>query len=160
MTGKSLILHLGRLHQKKGLDLLIEAFSRVAGRRNDAHLVLAGSGDSGYYVMRIAQMLRSRRFDRATITGQLDDDEKFAVLRDADVFVLPSMGRILEYPSSKPWLAVFRGDFRQSRNLENRKEAEAGIVTTCQSEKIAECHRKTPRLIRDYAWLLDRKHEA
>ena len=139
MTGKSLILHLGRLHQKKGLDLLIEAFSRVAGRRNDAHLVLAGSGDSDY-VMRIAQMLRDRGvFDRATITGQLDDDEKFAVLRDADVFVLPSYGEnfgISVVEAMACGLPVVISD--KVGIWREIAEAEAGIVTTCQSEKIAD----------------------
>ena len=138
MAGKSLILYLGRLHQKKGLELLVEAFSRVAGRRDDAHLVLAGSGDSDY-VMRITKMLRDLGvFDRTTITGQLDDDEKLAVLRDADVFVLPSYGEnfgISVVEAMACGLPVLISD--KVGIWREIAEAEAGIVTTCQSEKIA-----------------------
>ena len=138
MAGKSLILYLGRLHQKKGLELLVEAFSRVAARRDDAHLVLAGSGDSDY-VMRITKMLRDLGvFDRTTITGQLDDDEKLAVLRDADVFVLPSYGEnfgISVVEAMACGLPVLISD--KVGIWREIAEAEAGIVTTCQSEKIA-----------------------
>ena len=139
MAGKSLILHLGRLHQKKGLELLVEAFSRIAGRRDDAHLVLAGSGDRDY-VMRIAGMLRELGIsDRATITGQLDDDEKLAVLRDADVFVLPSYGEnfgISVVEAMACGLPVLISD--KVGIWREIADAEAGIVTTCQSEKIAD----------------------
>jgi len=139
MAGKSLILFLGRLHQKKGLELLVDAFSRVAGCRNDAHLVLAGSGDSDY-VERITKMLCDRGvFDRATITGQLDDDEKFAALSDADVFVLPSYGEnfgISVVEAMACGLPVLVSD--KVGIWREIAEAEAGIVTTCESEKIAD----------------------
>lgn len=138
MAGKTLILFLGRFHQKKGLELLVEAFSRVAGRHDDAHLVLAGSGDSDY-VMRITKMLRDRGvFDRATITGQLDDNEKFAALRDADIFVLPSYGEnfgISVVEAMACGLPVVISD--KVGIWREIAEAEAGIVTTCQPEKIA-----------------------
>src|SRR3546814_5138400 len=38
----SVVLSLGRLSHKKGLDVLVRAFSTVAARRPDAMLVLAG----------------------------------------------------------------------------------------------------------------------
>lgn len=139
MAGKFLILYLGRLHQKKGLELLVEAFSRVVARRDDAHLVLAGSGDSDY-VMRITKILRDLGvFDRTTITGQLDDDEKLAVLRDADVFVLPSYGEnfgISVVEAMACGLPVVISD--KVGIWREIAEAEAGIVTTCQFEKIAD----------------------
>jgi len=119
--------------------LLVEAFSRVAGRRDDVHLVLAGSGDADY-VMRIAGMLRDHgTSDRATITGQLDDEEKLAVLRDADVFVLPSYGEnfgISVVEAMACGLPVLISD--KVGIWREIAEAEAGIVTTCQSEKIAD----------------------
>ena len=139
MAGKFLILYLGRLHQKKGIKLLVEAFSRVAGHRDDVHLVLAGSGDSDY-VMRITNMLRDLGVsDRATITGQLDEGEKLAVLRDADVFVLPSYGEnfgISVVEAMACGLPVLISD--KVGIWREIAEAEAGIVTTCQSEKIVD----------------------
>lgn len=139
MTGRSLILHLGRIDQKKGLELLVEAFSRVASDRDDVHLVLAGSGDRDY-VTRISGMLRDLgASDRATITGHLDDDEKVAVMRDADVFVLPSYGEnfgISVVEAMACGLPVVISD-KVAISTEIA-EAEAGIVTTCQPEKIAD----------------------
>ena len=139
MAGKSLILHLGRLHQKKGLDLLVEAFFQVAKCRDDAHLVLAGSGDTDF-VIRITKMLHDFGiFDRATITGQLDEDEKLSVLRDADIFVLASYGEnfgisVVEAMScGLPVLITDKvGIWREI------VESGAGIVTPCQSNKIAD----------------------
>ena len=77
--------------------------------------------------------------DRATITGQLDDDEKLAVLRDADVFVLPSYGEnfgISVVEAMACGLPVLISD--KVGIWREIAEAEAGIVTTCQSEKIAD----------------------
>ncbi|MBU2287490.1 MAG: glycosyltransferase, partial [Gammaproteobacteria bacterium] len=42
---KRLLLFLGRVHEKKGCDLLIEAFARVAGQQPDLQLVIAGPGE-------------------------------------------------------------------------------------------------------------------
>jgi glycosyltransferase involved in cell wall biosynthesis len=134
-----MILHLGRLHQKKGLDLLIEAFSRVAVSRDDVHLVLAGSGDADF-VMRITKMLHDFGiFDRATITGQLDEDTKLALLQDADIFVLASYGEnfgLSVVEAMACGLPVLISD-----KVGIWKEivgAGAGIVTTCELNKIAD----------------------
>jgi glycosyltransferase involved in cell wall biosynthesis len=139
MAGKSLILHLGRIHQKKGLDLLVEAFSRVAARRDDVHLVLAGSGDKGY-VMQITKMLHDLDvFDRTTITGQLDEDEKLAILRDADIFVLASYGEnfgISVVEAMACGLPVIISD--KVGIWSEILEANAGTVTKCQPEEIAD----------------------
>jgi len=139
MAGKSLILHLGRIHQKKGLDLLVEAFSRVAARRDDVHLVLAGSGDKGY-VMQITKMLHYLDvFDRTTITGQLDEDEKLAILRDADIFVLASYGEnfgISVVEAMACGLPVIISD--KVGIWREILEASAGTVTKCQPEEIAD----------------------
>ena len=92
MADKLLILFFGRFHQKKGLELLIESFALIAHRYPNAHLVLAGSGDQEY-MNRIAGMLNKFGLShRSTITGQLDEGDKRAVLVDADLFVLPSHG--------------------------------------------------------------------
>ena len=48
MNNKILVLFFGRFHQKKGLELLIDAFARIANRCPEAYLVLAGSGDCDY----------------------------------------------------------------------------------------------------------------
>jgi glycosyltransferase involved in cell wall biosynthesis len=87
---RRLIVFLGRLTPKKGLDLLVRAFALVARDRDDAHLVIAGPDDHGFE-RRVRDLLETMDLrDRATITGMLLGAEKRALLGDADVWVLPS----------------------------------------------------------------------
>jgi glycosyltransferase involved in cell wall biosynthesis len=90
LEGKRVILFLGRLHPKKGCDLLIEAFARVADRAEQLHLVIAGPDEGD-----IESGLRARADalgigDRITWTGMLHGDLKWGAYRFADVFALAS----------------------------------------------------------------------
>ncbi|MEP6668733.1 MAG: glycosyltransferase [Chthoniobacter sp.] len=84
LRGERILLFLGRLHEKKGCDLLIEAFRRVAP---PMHLVFAGPCADA----RFEADLRARAEGlRVTFTGPLYGDDKWAALAAAEVFVLPS----------------------------------------------------------------------
>jgi glycosyltransferase involved in cell wall biosynthesis len=48
LAGTRTVLFLGRIHPKKGCDLLIEAFARVAGRNPLLRLVIAGPDECGW----------------------------------------------------------------------------------------------------------------
>jgi glycosyltransferase involved in cell wall biosynthesis len=88
-----IVLYLGRLNEKKGLDVLIAAFARIARRFTDALLVVVGEGDPKGYEQVIARQATERGLDdRVIMTGLLMGSEKLAVLRDAELFVLPSRG--------------------------------------------------------------------
>lgn len=81
-------LFLGRLHQVKGLDLLIEAFARA---RTDASvLVLAGPDTAGYRARLQPTVDRYNMQDQVVWTGMLDESRRAEALVDADLFVLPS----------------------------------------------------------------------
>jgi glycosyltransferase involved in cell wall biosynthesis len=88
---KRRVLFLGRLHPKKGGDMLIEAFAQVAGADAQVHLVMAGP-DDGQGTQAAWQALASKLgvADRITWTGMLSGDAKWSALRAAEVFVLPS----------------------------------------------------------------------
>ncbi|WP_208346659.1 glycosyltransferase, partial [Aetokthonos hydrillicola] len=45
---KTLIVFLGRIHPKKGLDLLATAFSRVHRQFPQTHLIVAGPDNTGF----------------------------------------------------------------------------------------------------------------
>jgi glycosyltransferase involved in cell wall biosynthesis len=86
-----LFLFLGRLFPKKGLDLLVPAFGRIAADHHNVHLLLAGhDGDSGYRGTVERLVAESGATDRIRLLGELHGARKFAVLKDADAFVLPS----------------------------------------------------------------------
>jgi glycosyltransferase involved in cell wall biosynthesis len=84
------IVFLGRLHSKKGLDLLLPAFARVAEVRGAARLILVGPGDETYVneLRRVTQSLGIK--DRVVFAGPLGGRDKWAALAAADVYVLPS----------------------------------------------------------------------
>jgi glycosyltransferase involved in cell wall biosynthesis len=85
---RPVVLFMGRIHSKKGLDLLVPAFARVA--REDAVLVLAGPDDGGY-VAQVRRMIEQNGLGGRVIeTGMLRGKERVEALVDADLFVLPS----------------------------------------------------------------------
>jgi glycosyltransferase involved in cell wall biosynthesis len=88
-AGRTLVLFLGRLNFKKGLDILLPAFAAALKQRNKLHLVLAGQDDD--MGARLAAMIERLRLQgRVTFTGFLAGRSKLAALVDADMFVLPS----------------------------------------------------------------------
>jgi glycosyltransferase involved in cell wall biosynthesis len=84
---KRLLVFLGRLHEKKGCDLLIKAFTAMPNR--EWHLVMAGPGADETYLAQLRQ-LAGRDQDRITFTGMLTGNLKWGALRAAEAFVLPS----------------------------------------------------------------------
>lgn len=90
LAGKRLLLFLSRIHEKKGCDLLIEAFARVAGQHADLHLVMAGPDQSGWQAKLQQQAARLGIADRITWPGMLKGDAKWGAFHACEVFCLPS----------------------------------------------------------------------
>ncbi len=82
------ILALGRLQAVKNLDLLIDAFARVAGARPGWRLWIAGRGPEGAALSERAQALRLA--DRVELLGWVAGDEKERVLARAAIGAAPS----------------------------------------------------------------------
>jgi glycosyltransferase involved in cell wall biosynthesis len=77
-----MILFLGRLHPIKGVDKLLDAFTRVRDQFPDAVLMVAGPNEWGKKV---------QSSDRVLFPGMVVGDEKADVLARADLFCLPSV---------------------------------------------------------------------
>ena len=91
LRDQSFLLFLGRLHEKKGCDLLIRSFVdlRNSGAANPPMLVVAGpSADEGY--VRHLQSLAGDNRGAVVFTGMLTGDAKWGALSAAEAFVLPS----------------------------------------------------------------------
>jgi glycosyltransferase involved in cell wall biosynthesis len=90
LAGKHLLLYLSRVHPKKGCDLLIDAFSRIAAQQPNVHLLLAGPGDAHTLsqLQALAERLGVAR--RISWLGMLKGDDKWAAFHAAQAFVLPS----------------------------------------------------------------------
>jgi glycosyltransferase involved in cell wall biosynthesis len=91
LAGKRMVLFMGRLHPKKGLPLLLQAWHQVAeSRGEDSHLVIAGP-DSENLLGTLRQMTEDLKLrDSVTFTGMLKDELKWSALAAAELFVLPS----------------------------------------------------------------------
>jgi glycosyltransferase involved in cell wall biosynthesis len=87
LNDKRLLLFLGRMHEKKGCDLLLRAFAKSSA---DLHLVMAGPMEGAYaeWLRRLAAELGLT--DRITWTGMIQGDLKWGAFRAAEAFVLPS----------------------------------------------------------------------
>lgn len=89
VRGKHAILFLGRLHPKKGIEHLVEAFA--AHRRDDLHLVIAGPPEDHAYVEALQQAIEQRGLrPQVTFTGLISGGLKSGALQTAAVFALPS----------------------------------------------------------------------
>ncbi len=87
---KRLVLLLGRIHFKKGLDILAEAWADVSSQFPEAQLVLVGPDfeNTRSEIEKRLDDLGVR--ERVTFTGMLPSDLKWSALAAADFFVLPS----------------------------------------------------------------------
>jgi len=90
LRGKRLVLFLSRLHEKKGCDLLVGAFARVAAADPNLHLVMAGPDQSGLLpkLQRLAQ--QGGVADRISWPGMLQGGAKWGAFYASEVFALPS----------------------------------------------------------------------
>jgi len=88
LAGKKLVLFLSRLHPKKGLKHLLEAWKRLSSDFSDWHLVLAGPDDG--FEAQAREMVMDGLSNRVTFTGALQGNDKYEAFAAADVFVLPS----------------------------------------------------------------------
>jgi glycosyltransferase involved in cell wall biosynthesis len=90
LVGKRFLLFLGRIHHKKGCDLLLKAFASLACDYPDWTLVMAGPDTENLRptLEQIAQTLGIA--PRIIWTGLLTGDLKWGALRSADAFILPS----------------------------------------------------------------------
>jgi glycosyltransferase involved in cell wall biosynthesis len=90
LRGKRLLLFLGRVHEKKGCDLLIEAFARIAESNNLLQLVIAGPDQTGW-VAKLKVLARALNVsDRVTFAGMLRGESKWGAFYASEAFVLPS----------------------------------------------------------------------
>lgn len=90
LRGRRFLLFLGRLHEKKGCDLLLQAFAARNSSRTDQSmdLVIAGPCADEAYLEHLKRMLPSA--SGITFTGMLAGKRKWGAFSAADAFILPS----------------------------------------------------------------------
>jgi phosphatidyl-myo-inositol alpha-mannosyltransferase len=86
---RPLLLFVGRLEPRKGLDVLVRAFLRVRAALPTVRLCVVGEGAQRE---RCQQMIPSSIRHDALFVGHVDDAEKARYFASADLFVAPNVG--------------------------------------------------------------------
>jgi phosphatidylinositol alpha-mannosyltransferase len=86
---RPLLLFVGRLEPRKGLDVLVRAFLRIRAAVPSARLCVVGTGAQRE---RCQQMIPSSIRHDALFVGQVEEAEKARYFASADLFVAPNVG--------------------------------------------------------------------
>jgi glycosyltransferase involved in cell wall biosynthesis len=103
LKGKRFLLFLSRIHEKKGIELLLPAFASAMKRQKEAnlaetgtpeplHLVIAGPCADPAYLQSLELLASSLSLNADTVTflPMLQGEVKWGAFRSAEAFVLPS----------------------------------------------------------------------
>lgn len=139
---KKQLLFLGRIHPKKGLMELIEAWgmvrrSEVGGQRSEWELVIAGWDDGGHLEGLRRQTAESGLADSVHFPGPVHGAEKDALFRDADAFVLPSFSEGLPMSVLEAWAHGLPVVMTKACNLPDGFRRRAAILARPNPESIA-----------------------
>jgi glycosyltransferase involved in cell wall biosynthesis len=84
------LLFLSRIHAKKGLDLLVPAWGKLTREFPDWELLIVGPDEGGYQAIVEKMIVEAGCGETCWIHPAVSGAEKHALLRTADLFVLPS----------------------------------------------------------------------
>ena len=137
LRGKRIVLFLGRIHFKKGLDVLIEAWAILARKWPESHLVLAGPDFEGTRA-RIEALVAERGLDESVLfTGMLRDEIKWSALAAAQCFVLPSYSEGLSVSALEAMGAGLPVVVTEQCNLPDVAKFETGWTIKPVADQIA-----------------------
>src|SRR3989475_2338625 len=134
---KLLIVFLSRLDHKKGLDLLFPAISALAMGRDNFAVVIAGSGEREYEAEVHDLVLAHGLKEKVIFTGFVQGQDKTDLLRDADVFVLPSYDENFGLAVIEAMAVGVPVVISNNVGIHHAvTEYGAGVVTACESGEI------------------------
>jgi len=138
LVGKKVLLFLGRIHQKKGLDILAKAFGQIARNRKDLHLLIIGP-DNDNYRSQVERLLESEGvLDRTTFTGMLTEREKLAGLSRADICPIPSYSDVRTIVALEAMACRLPVVITRQCHFPEVAEARAGIVIEPNADQLAD----------------------
>ncbi|MFW5928066.1 MAG: glycosyltransferase [Thermoplasmatota archaeon] len=88
-SDKAKVLYVGRLHELKGLNYLIEAFSDVKEKYSDVELLIIGGGDLRE---ELKELVHKEGLDQhVKFIGEVEHSKLIDYYQNSDIFVLPSL---------------------------------------------------------------------
>ena len=133
------VLFLGRLHFKKGLDLLIPAFDALHRRVPDVRLVIAGPENDDYGAT-VRAWVRERSLEQFVhFVGPLQGPDVVQAYVDADVFALPSYTENFGMTVAEAMACALPVVISDQVNIHGEVAgAGAGLVTRCDAAEVAD----------------------
>jgi glycosyltransferase involved in cell wall biosynthesis len=130
-AGRRIVLFLSRVHEKKGLDLLIPAFAAARKSLPDLHLVIAGPDDG--MLERARALARQHQVeDEVTFTGMLIGADKLAAFSAASMFALPSYSENFGIAIVEAMAAGLPAIVSDQVNIYREIEGGGAIVVPCE----------------------------
>jgi glycosyltransferase involved in cell wall biosynthesis len=126
----TIILFMGRLHARKGVEVLVKAFQQA--NLPDAWLVLAGP-DEG-----MEEYLRTIAGERVIFTGFIGGQERLQALSAADLFVLPAVGEGLSMAVLEALAAGLPVILSPECNMPETEARGAGLIVLPDVDQLAE----------------------
>ncbi|MEL7030793.1 MAG: glycosyltransferase [Pseudomonadota bacterium] len=83
------ILFVSRVHPKKGLPMLLEAWAELEQVRPDWRLLIAGPDELNHRAQ-LEKIIEARAIPRVSFLGPVFGDDKLSLMAQADLFVLPT----------------------------------------------------------------------
>lgn len=129
------LLFLSRIHPKKGLDLLVPAWGRLGKDSPDWELLIVGPDEGGYQSIVERMIADGRCQETCRIHPAVSGAEKHALLRTADLFVLPSYSE--GFPMAVLEAAAHRVPVVQTTECNFPELTAAGGAWECRPEVTA-----------------------
>lgn len=134
---KTLIIFLGRIDPKKGLDLLATAFGKVHHQFPQTHLIVAGPDNIGFMPTAKSYFAEAGCIDDVTFTGMLQGKLKYAALAAANVYVAPSYSEGFSMSVIEGMASGLPCVITTGCNFPEAAAAQAAHVVDIDAEKIA-----------------------
>jgi Glycosyltransferase len=156
LQNKLILLSLGRLTKRKGVDMVINAMNEISPGAENLVYVIAGAGPEAEDLKKIAAALPEEIKNKIIFLGQISDDDKWAWLELCDIFIMPSRNINGDYEgfgivyleanlAGKPVIAGDSGGVRDAVinningllvNPENAQEIAAAVIKLAGDEKL------------------------
>jgi glycosyltransferase involved in cell wall biosynthesis len=132
-----IVLFLGRLHPRKGLQYLIPAFGRALQSGAQGHLLIVGA-DAGM-LSEVKRLIAAHGLhERVTVTGLLEGRERIAALAAAEIFALPAIGEGLSLAAIEAAASGCALILTEGCNLPEAAAHGAGMIVERTIESVAE----------------------
>jgi glycosyltransferase involved in cell wall biosynthesis len=124
------ILFMSRIHEIKGLDILLHAFAAICASYPDTEVAVAGTGDDEHLIRSLRALAVQLQIDaRVRWLGFVEGAAKHELLQSSSLFVLPSRSENFGYVVVEAMLAGLPViTTRHVPSGEFVKAADAGIV--------------------------------